>query len=72
MPVPDFRTLRDQRPRRPSAALLETNYQMQRRQEWMREYLLEEGADPCALIRPLAVIGQPLTGPTRRLEARRG
>ena len=49
LPVPDFRTMRDQRPRRPSAALLETIYQMQRRQDWMREYLLEEGADPCLL-----------------------
>ena len=37
--------MQDQRLRRPSAALLETIYQMQRRQEWMREYLLEEGAD---------------------------
>ena len=39
--MPDFRTMRDERPRRPSAALLETIYQMQRRQEWMREYLLK-------------------------------
>jgi hypothetical protein len=38
LPVPDdFRTLRDQRPKRPSAALLETICLMQRRQEWMRE-----------------------------------
>jgi Zn-dependent peptidase ImmA (M78 family) len=50
LPVPDFRTIRSQRPRRPSAALLETIYQMQRRQEWMREYLIEEGAEPLSFI----------------------
>ena len=60
MPVPDFRTMRDQRPRRPSAALLETVYQMQRRQEWMREYLLEEGADPLPFIGTVTLASSPL------------
>jgi Zn-dependent peptidase ImmA (M78 family) len=60
LPVPDFRTIRDQRPKRPSAALLETIYQMQRRQEWMREYLLEEGADPLPFIGTVTLASSPL------------
>ncbi len=60
LPVPDFRTMRDQRPRRPSAALLETIYQMQRRQEWMREYLLEEGAGPLPFIGTVTLASSPL------------
>ena len=36
--------------RRPSPDLLETVYLMQRRQAWLREFLLEEGEAPLALI----------------------
>jgi len=43
LPIPDFRTVGDAPVRRPSPDLLETVYQMQRRQAWMREFLLEEG-----------------------------
>lgn len=60
LPVPDFRTMRDTRPRRPSAALLETIYQMQRRQEWMREYLVEEGVDPLPFIGTVTLASSPL------------
>ncbi|MCI0536155.1 MAG: ImmA/IrrE family metallo-endopeptidase [Verrucomicrobiales bacterium] len=60
LPVPDFRTMRDQRPRRPSAALLETIYQMQRRQEWMREYLLEEGVDALSFIGTVTLASSPV------------
>jgi hypothetical protein len=45
LPVPDFRTVKDLVVARPSAALLETIYSMQRRQDWLREYLEEEGED---------------------------
>ena len=61
LPVPDFRTMQDQRPRRPSAALLETIYQMQRRQEWMREYLVEEGADPLPFVGTVTLASSPLS-----------
>ena len=44
LPIPDFRTVRDRGVRRPSPNLLESIYAMQRRQDWMREYLVEEGA----------------------------
>jgi hypothetical protein len=60
LPVPDFRTMRDQRPKRPSAALLETIYQMQRRQEWMRDYLKEEGEDPLPFIGTVTLASSPV------------
>ena len=50
LPVADFRTLKGQQPARPSAALMTTVQQMQRRQEWMREYLIETGEEPLAFV----------------------
>ena len=38
LPVPDFRTLRDEALIEPSSALLDTLYLCQQRQEWFREY----------------------------------
>ena len=47
LPIPDFRTHHTQAaPLRPSLDLLETVYAMQRRQDWMRDDLIEIGADP--------------------------
>ena len=46
LPIPDFRTRRDDASSRPSPDLLETVYLMQRRQAWMRDELIEEGSDP--------------------------
>lgn len=43
LPIPDFRTVRDQSMGRPSPNLLETIQIVQRRQTWMREVLVEEG-----------------------------
>ena len=44
--IPDFRTLKDQPLRRPSPNLLETVQTMQRRQSWMREFLIDQGQPP--------------------------
>jgi Zn-dependent peptidase ImmA (M78 family) len=41
--IPHFRTLGDERLHMPSPELLETNQMMQRRQAWMREFLIEQG-----------------------------
>lgn len=38
LPVPDFRTLRDEAMLEPSSALLDTLYLCQQRQEWFRDY----------------------------------
>jgi Zn-dependent peptidase ImmA (M78 family) len=50
LPVPDFRTVKGRAVARPSAALLETIYSMQRRQDWLREYLEEEGEDSLTIV----------------------
>lgn len=49
-PFPDFRTVKDKPVKKPSAALLETIYAMQRRQDWLREYLIEGGEEPVAFV----------------------
>jgi Zn-dependent peptidase ImmA (M78 family) len=43
--IPDFRTKDDQAPRRPSPNLIETLHDMRRRQNWMREHLIEQGQE---------------------------
>ena len=49
LPIPDFRTSQG-RTRRPSPDLLETVQTMQRRVEWLREFLLEEGHEQLAFV----------------------
>ena len=46
LPIPDFRTRRRDTPKRLSPDLLETVETMQRRQAWMRDELIEDGAEP--------------------------
>jgi len=45
LPIPHFRTIHDDTPAKPSPDLLETVQIMQRRQAWMREFLIEQGQD---------------------------
>ena len=46
LPMADFRTRSGSAPGRPSPNLLDTAYHMQERQSWMRDELIEWGADP--------------------------
>jgi Zn-dependent peptidase ImmA (M78 family) len=50
LPVPDFRTLRDQSMLEPSSALLDTLYLCQQRQEWFRDYARIHGLPRLAFV----------------------
>ena len=50
LPIADFRTRRDEAPRRPSVDLIETVETMQRRQAWMRDELIDQGAEPLPFV----------------------
>jgi len=59
LPIPDFRTLKDRDVRRASPNLLETVQAMQRRQIWMREYLLEQEEEPLAFVASVKLKDDP-------------
>lgn len=46
LPIPDFRTVGDVPIGRPSPNLIETIQTMQRRQAWMREFVIDDGQEP--------------------------
>ncbi|MGD9897197.1 MAG: ImmA/IrrE family metallo-endopeptidase [Candidatus Methylacidiphilaceae bacterium] len=50
LPIPDFRTHDDRPVHRPSPDLLETVYLMQRRQDWLRDFLEQQGEDPLPFV----------------------
>lgn len=51
LPFPHFRTLGDESLSRPSPDLLETIQMMQRRQDWVREFLIEQGQERLPFVR---------------------
>ena len=59
LPVADFRTVADASRARPSPDLLDTLYTMQRRQAWLRETLVDEGADPVAVVGSARLTDEP-------------
>lgn len=58
LPVPYFRTAGDETPSGPSPDLLETIHMMQRRQAWMREFLIDQGQEGLPFVRS-AQLGEP-------------
>ena len=60
LPIPDFRTVRDTPVPRPSPNLLDTVQAMQRRQDWLRETLLDEGVEPLSLVGAANLQDDPL------------
>jgi Zn-dependent peptidase ImmA (M78 family) len=50
LPIPSFRSIRDDRPQHPSPDLLDTVYDMLRRQDWMREHRLTSGWESLAFV----------------------
>lgn len=64
LPIPHFRTLDDSGPVRPSAELVATIRAMQRRQDWLRDYLIHQGEAPLPFVgtadpgEPAAVVAE--------------
>ena len=50
LPLPDFRTVGDSPIKCPSPNLLDTVQDMERRQQWMRDYLIEQGHDELGFV----------------------
>jgi len=61
LPIPDFRTLGDRPLRRPSPNLLDTIFDMQRRQDWLRQERIEEGQDPLPFMASVTAEAAPVT-----------
>ena len=59
LPIPDFRTVTDQRVARPSPNLLDTIHAVQLRQEWMRAFLIKQGEAPLEFIGTCTVRDAP-------------
>ena len=59
LPIPDYRTVAVAARGRPSPNLLDTLYTMQRRQEWLRESLIENDVEPLAFVASVRLTDGP-------------
>ncbi len=59
LPIPYFRTITDKPSNEPSPNLIETVQLMQRRQAWLRDYLVEEGNEPLPFIHAASADNRP-------------
>ncbi|MYI96473.1 MAG: DNA-binding protein, partial [Acidobacteria bacterium] len=59
LPVPDYRTLAEVARSRPSPNLLDTLYTMRRRQQWLRESLMESEAEPLDFVASARLTDEP-------------
>ena len=55
LPIPYFRTLESVVPLQVSSELLDTIYAMQRRQDWMREYLVQTGQNALQFVQSVGI-----------------
>jgi Zn-dependent peptidase ImmA (M78 family) len=60
VPIPDFRTMGDAVVARPSPDLLDTIYACQMRQEWYRDYAVEQELDPLAFVGSVTTDDSPV------------
>ena len=59
LPVPDYRTVGGAARAKPSPDLLDTLYTMQRRQDWLRESLVENEVEPLAFVASARLADDP-------------
>lgn len=59
LPIPDFRTLGDRPLGKLSPDLMEMIHAMQRRQDWMRDYLTDIGAEPLPFVGSVTLATDP-------------
>lgn len=59
LPIPHFRTVDDGAPSRPSPDLIESIYMMQRRQDWMRESLIDRGQEALPFVGSVRMDEEP-------------
>jgi Zn-dependent peptidase ImmA (M78 family) len=59
LPIPDLRTIRDAGVKRPSVDLLDTIYLCQARQDWYRDYVLENGGGPVPYVGTATIEDEP-------------
>lgn len=69
VPIPDFRTVANQRVARPSPNLLDTVYVCQQRQAWYHDYARAEGEQPLAFVGSARVGDDVVATATRIREA---
>lgn len=60
LPIPYFRTQGDKGAGEHSADLLEVIHTLQRRQEWVREYLIEQGQEPLSFVSATPLGADPI------------
>lgn len=58
--IPYFRTVDDLSTLAPNPDLIDTVHQMQQRQEWLREYLIEQEAEPLPFVRSVTLRDDPI------------
>lgn len=59
LPISNYRTIGDGSLTEPSRNLLDTVYMMERRQAWLREYLVDEGYEPKSFVGSVALSDDP-------------
>ncbi|HEY1617402.1 MAG TPA: XRE family transcriptional regulator [Streptosporangiaceae bacterium] len=68
MPLPDFRTRRDEAIRQPSPDLLDTIFQAEQRQEWYRDYARANEDGPLDIVGALSASGEVTAAATTMRE----
>jgi len=61
LPIPHFRTLAHEAMHRPSPDLLETVQAMERRQAWMREFMIDQEQEPIPFVKSARTDENPLS-----------